>query len=359
MKTTALTSIHIEMGAKMVPFAGYKMPIQYKGVIEEHLNVRNKVGVFDVSHMGEFFIEGPYAMDLIQKLTTNDVSVLNDGQVQYTCMPNLSGGIVDDLLIYKFNQEKYMLVVNASNIQKDLDWIVKFNYKNVKIYNFSDKYSMLAIQGPMSSKALQPLTSFHLSSLKYYNFVVNEFCGFDDVIISATGYTGSGGYEIYFPNDCAKTIWKSILESGKKYGIQPVGLAARDTLRLEMGFCLYGNEINDNVSPIEADLSWITKFNNDFNFSNELKLQKENGVKRKRIGFEIQDRRIARKGYIILNKNDDEIGFVTSGTMSPSLQKSIGMGYVLSHYALIKSEIFIRIRNKNIKAKIVNLPFYK
>ena len=215
MKTTALTSIHIEMGAKMVPFAGYKMPIQYKGVIEEHLNVRNKVGVFDVSHMGEFFIEGPYAMDLIQKLTTNDVSVLNDGQVQYTCMPNFSGGIVDDLLIYKFNQEKYMLVVNASNIQKDLDWIVKFNYKNTKIYNFSDKYSMLAIQGPMSSKALQPLTSFHLSSLKYYNFVVNEFCGFDDVIISATGYTGSGGYEIYFPNDCAKTIWKSILESGK------------------------------------------------------------------------------------------------------------------------------------------------
>ena len=359
MKTTALTSIHIEMGAKMVPFAGYKMPIQYKGVIEEHLNVRNKVGVFDVSHMGEFFIEGPYAMDLIQKLTTNDVSVLNDGQVQYTCMPNLSGGIVDDLLIYKFNQEKYMLVVNASNIQKDLDWIVKFNYKNVKIYNFSDKYSMLAIQGPMSSKALQPLTSFHLSSLKYYNFVVNEFCGFDDVIISATGYTGSGGYEIYFPNDYAKTIWKSILESGKKYGIQPVGLAARDTLRLEMGFCLYGNEINDNVSPIEADLSWITKFNNDFNFSNELKLQKENGVKRKRIGFEIQDRRIARKGYIILNQNEDEIGFVTSGTMSPSLQKSIGMGYVLSDYALNKSEIFIRIRNKNIKAKIVNLPFYK
>tara|TARA_A100001035_G_scaffold202969_1_gene163150 strand:- start:169 stop:1248 length:1080 start_codon:yes stop_codon:yes gene_type:complete len=359
MKTTALTSIHIEMGAKMVPFAGYKMPIQYKGVIEEHLNVRNKVGVFDVSHMGEFFIEGPYAMDLIQKLTTNDVSVLNDGQVQYTCMPNLSGGIVDDLLIYKFNQEKYMLVVNASNIQKDLDWIVKFNYKNVKIYNFSDKYSMLAIQGPMSSKALQPLTSFHLSSLKYYNFVVNEFCGFDDVIISATGYTGSGGYEIYFPNDYAKTIWKSILESGKKYGIQPVGLAARDTLRLEMGFCLYGNEINDNVSPIEANLSWITKFNNDFNFSNELKLQKENGVKRKRIGFEIQDRRIARKGYIILNQNEDEIGFVTSGTMSPSLQKSIGMGYVLSDYALNKSEIFIRIRNKNIKAKIVNLPFYK
>tara|TARA_Y100000589_G_C27185493_1_gene642481 strand:- start:853 stop:1935 length:1083 start_codon:yes stop_codon:yes gene_type:complete len=359
MKTTALTDIHIEMGAKMVPFAGYKMPVHYKGVIAEHLNVRNKVGVFDVSHMGEFFVEGPYAMDLIQKLTTNDISVLNDGQVQYTCMPNLSGGIVDDLLIYKFNQEKYMLVVNASNIQKDLNWIIKFNFKNAKISNFSDKYSMLAIQGPMSSQALQPLTSFDLLSLKYYNFVVHKFCGFNNVIISATGYTGSGGYEIYFPNDYAKTIWKSILESGNKFGIQPIGLAARDTLRLEMGFCLYGNDINDDTSPIEAGLSWITKFNNSFNYSKELQLQKENGVQRKRVGFEILDRGIARNGYTILNENDEEIGFVTSGTMSPSLQKSIGMGYVNSEYAKSDTKLYIQIRNKKIKALVVKLPFYK
>ena len=333
MKTTALTDKHIDLGAKMAPLQVIKCQFNIKGVIVEHINVRNKVGVFDVSHMGEFFIEGSMLLDLIQRLTTNDVSVLNDGQVQYSCMPNLKVELLMIYLFIEFNQEKYMLVVNASNIQKDLNWIIKFNLKNAKISNFSDKYSMLAIQGPMSSQALQPLTSFDLSSLKYYTFVVHKFCGFNNVIISATGYTGAGGFEIYFPNDYAKTIWKSILESGDKFGIQPIGLAARDTLRLEMGFCLYGNDINDDTSPIEAGLSWITKFNNSFNYSKELQLQKENGVQCKRVGFEMLDRGIARNGYIILNEKNEEIGFVTSGTMSPSLQKSIGMGYVNSEYS--------------------------
>lgn len=359
MKTTALTQKHIDLGAKMVPFAGYNMPVQYQGVTVEHLNVRDKVGVFDVSHMGEFFVEGPHALDLIQRVSSNDVSALVDGQVQYSCMPNLEGGIVDDLLIYRFNAEKYMLVVNASNIEKDWNWISQFNTNKAIISNLSDDYSLLAVQGPMASQALQSLTSLDLSAMKYYTFALADFCGFKDVIISATGYTGAGGFEIYFPNNIAESIWESILESGKSYGIQPIGLAARDTLRLEMGFCLYGNDINDDTSPIEAGLSWITKFNNNFNYSKELQLQKENGVQRKRVGFEMLDRGIARNGYTILNEKDDEIGFVTSGTMSPSLQKSIGMGYVNSEYAKSDTKLYIQIRNKKLKAQVVKLPFYK
>lgn len=359
MKTTALTQKHIDLGAKMVPFAGYNMPVQYLGVTVEHLNVRDKVGVFDVSHMGEFFVEGPHALDLIQRVSSNDVSALVDGQVQYSCMPNLEGGIIDDLLIYRFNAEKYMLVVNASNIEKDWNWISQFNTNKATISNLSDDYSLLAVQGPMASQALESLTSLDLSAMKYYTFALADFYGFKDVIISATGYTGAGGFEIYFPNDIAETIWESILESGKSYGIQPIGLAARDTLRLEMGFCLYGNDINDDTSPIEAGLSWITKFNNNFNYSKELQLQKENGVQRKRVGFEMLDRGIARNGYTILNENDEEIGFVTSGTMSPSLQKSIGMGYVNSEYAKSDIKLYIQIRNKKLKAQVVKLPFYK
>jgi aminomethyltransferase len=359
MKTTALTQKHIDLGAKMVPFAGYNMPVQYQGVTVEHLNVRDKVGVFDVSHMGEFFVEGPHALDLIQRLSSNDVSALVDGQVQYSCMPNLEGGIVDDLLIYRFNTEKYMLVVNASNIEKDWNWISQFNINKAIISNLSDDYSLLAVQGPMASKALQSLTSLDLSAMRYYTFALADFCGFKDVIISATGYTGAGGFEIYFPNNIAESIWESILESGKSYGIQPIGLAARDTLRLEMGFCLYGNDINDDTSPIEAGLSWITKFSNSFNYSKELQLQKENGVQRKRVGFEMLDRGIARNGYTILSEKDEEIGFVTSGTMSPSLQKSIGMGYVNSEYDKSDTKLYIQIRNKKLKAQVVKLPFYK
>ena len=359
MKTTALTQKHIDLGAKMVPFAGYIMPVQYEGVTIEHLNVRDKVGVFDVSHMGEFFVEGPHALDLIQRVTSNDVSALVDGQVQYSCMPNLRGGIVDDLLVYRFNAEKYMLVVNASNIEKDWNWIQQFNINNVNISNQSDYYSLLAVQGPKASQALQSLTPINLSELKYYTFTISNFCGFKEVIISATGYTGAGGFEIYFPNDIAESIWESILESGKSHGIQPVGLAARDTLRLEMGFCLYGNDIDDETSPLEAGLAWITKFNKNFNYSEELQLQKENGIKRKRVGFEMLDRGIARNGYTILNENDEKIGFVTSGTMSPSLQKSIGMGYVNSEYAKRDTELYIQIRNKKIKAQVVKLPFFK
>ena len=359
MKNTALTEKHIELGAKMVPFAGYNMPVQYEGVTAEHLIVRSKVGVFDVSHMGEFFVEGPNALNLIQKITSNDVSTLVDGQVQYSCFPNLNGGIVDDLLVYRFNAEKYMLVVNASNIEKDWDWLSQFNTEDAKIYNHSDNYSLLAVQGPNASEALQSLTSVDLSAMKYYTFTTADFGGFDDIIISATGYTGSGGFEIYFPNKYAESIWNSIFKSGQPYGIQPIGLAARDTLRLEMGFCLYGNDIDDETSPLEAGLGWITKFTNGFNYSKELQIQKEEGLKRRRVGFEMQERGIARKGYAILDENDEHIGVVTSGTMSPSLKKSIGMGYVKTAKAKRDSEIFVQIRNKKLKAKVVKLPFYK
>ena len=359
MKHTALTDLHIKLGAKMVPFAGYYMPLQYDGLIKEHLTVRKGVGVFDVSHMGELFVEGPRALDLVQKVTSNDASKLNDGQVQYSCMPNLESGIVDDLLVYRFNAEKYMLVVNASNIEKDEAWIRSFNTFSANISNLSNQYSLLAVQGPKSIDGLQKLTNIDLSNMTYYTFEVGEFAGVKDVIISATGYTGSGGFEIYFKNEYAITIWDAIFESANDIGVKPIGLAARDTLRLEMGFCLYGNDIDETTSPIEAGLGWISKFNIPFNNSDELLLQKNKGVNKKRVGFELLEKGIPRNDYEIVDDNDNIIGRVTSGTMSPSLNKAIGMGYVHIDFAKLGSEFFVKIRHKNIKAKVVSLPFYK
>ncbi len=359
MKNTALTQIHLDLGAKMVPFAGYNMPIQYEGLKVEHLNVRSGVGVFDVSHMGEFFVEGTHAMNLIQKVTSNDVSVLVDGQVQYSCMPNLDGGIVDDLLVYRIHSEKYMLVVNASNIEKDWNWINQFNDKGVSLTNKSDDYSLLAVQGPKAIEALQPLTYIDLSDMKYYTFKSGQFCGIEDVIVSATGYTGAGGFEIYFLNEHAEKIWNSIFESGNKLNIMPIGLAARDTLRLEMGFCLYGNDIDDTTSPLEAGLGWITKFTNDFNNSSNLLKQKEDGLIRRRVGFVMQERGIPRKDYLIIDSEGNTIGEVSSGTMSPSLDIAIGMGYVKKEFSKVGTEVFIQIRNKQLKAEVVKLPFYK
>lgn len=359
MKNTALTHIHENLGAKMLPFAGYNMPITYEGVNAEHETVRNGVGVFDVSHMGEFFLSGPKALDLIQKVTTNDASVLTVGRAQYSCLPNSEGGIVDDLIVYKMGEEKYMLVVNASNIEKDWNWISKHNDLGVDMKNASDDYSLLAIQGPKAVEAMQALTSINLSEIKYYHFEVGNFAGFGDVIISATGYTGSGGFEIYCKNDQAEAIWNKVFEAGKSFGIKPIGLAARDTLRLEMGFCLYGNDINDTTSPLEAGLGWITKFNKDFVNSDDLKKQKEEGVSRKLVGFELVERGIPRHDYEIVDKDGNVIGIVTSGTMAPSLNKGIGLGYVTIEHSAVDSEIFIRIRNKDIAAKVVKLPFYK
>lgn len=359
MKNTALTHIHENLGAKMLPFAGYNMPITYEGVNAEHETVRNGVGVFDVSHMGEFFLSGPKALDLIQKVTSNDASTLTVGRAQYSCLPNAEGGIVDDLIVYKMAEEQYMLVVNASNIDKDWAWISKHNDLGVTMENKSDDYSLLAIQGPKAVEAMQALTDVNLSEIKYYHFEVAKFAGFDDVIISATGYTGSGGFEIYCKNEQAEAIWNKAFEAGKSFGIQPIGLAARDTLRLEMGFCLYGNDINDTTSPLEAGLGWITKFNKDFVNSDNLKKQKEEGVARKLVGFELIERGIPRHDYEIVDKDGGVIGIVTSGTMAPSLNKGIGLGYVTTEHSAVDSEIFIRIRNKDIAAKVVKLPFYK
>lgn len=359
MKNTALTHIHEQLGAKMLPFAGYNMPITYEGVNAEHESVRKSVGVFDVSHMGEFFLEGPNALALIQKVTSNDASVLTDGRAQYSCLPNNDGGIVDDLIVYKFNDEKYLLVVNASNIEKDWNWISSHNDLGVKMTNVSDDYSLLAIQGPKAAEAMQSLTSTNLSEIKYYHFEVGDFAGFDDVIISATGYTGSGGFEIYCKNDQAEAIWNKVFEAGKDWDIKPIGLAARDTLRLEMGFCLYGNDIDDTTSPLEAGLGWITKFTKDFTNSDNLKAQKEAGVSRKLVGFELIERGVPRQGYEIVDKHGNVIGNVTSGTQAPSLNKGIGLGYVTTEFAGVDSEIFIRIRKNDVKAKVVKLPFYK
>lgn len=342
----------------MVPFAGFNMPVQYTGVKDEHLAVRSSVGVFDVSHMGEFIIEGPKALDFIQKITSNDVSVLMDGQVQYSCFPNLDGGIVDDLLVYRFNSQKFMLVVNASNIDKDLKWITKFN-NGSKITDISNKMSLLAIQGPKAISAIKSLTDIDIASIPFYTYKEGIFCGFENVIISATGYTGSGGFEIYFPNEYAQEIWNKVFEAGKEFNIKPAGLAARDTLRLEMGYCLYGNDINDSISPLEAGLGWITKFTNSFNNSEYLKNQKENGLLKKRVGFELVERGIPRKDYQVFDADHNVIGFVTSGTMSPSLDKAIGMGYVNSAFAKVDTNIYIAIRNKKIKAKVCKLPFFK
>lgn len=359
MKNTALTHIHEALGAKMLPFAGYNMPITYEGVNAEHETVRTAVGVFDVSHMGEFFLSGPNALALIQKVTSNDAAVLTDGRVQYSCLPNNDGGIVDDLLVYKIKDEEYLLVVNASNIEKDWNWITSHNDLGVEMVNRSDEYSLLAIQGPKAVEALQSLTSVDLASIKYYHFTIGNFAGFEDVIISATGYTGAGGFEIYCKNDQAEAIWNKVFEAGAPFGIQPIGLAARDTLRLEMGFCLYGNDINDSTSPIEAGLGWITKFNKEFTNSANLKAQKEAGVSRKLVGFEMQEKAIPRHDYEIVDANGNNIGIVTSGTMAPSLNKGIGMGYVNTENSAVDSEIFIRIRKKDVPAKVVKMPFYK
>ena len=359
MKNTALTRVHEALGAKMVPFAGYNMPVQYEGVNAEHETVRNGVGVFDVSHMGEFLLTGPKALDLIQKVCSNDASVLTDGRAQYSCLPNEDGGIVDDLIIYRFNQEKYLLVVNASNIEKDWNWIVSKNDMGVDMRNLSDEYSLLAIQGPMAMEAMQQLTSVDLAAIKYYHFEVADFAGIEHVIISATGYTGSGGFEIYAKNSEIEQIWNKVFEAGEPYGIKPIGLAARDTLRLEMGFCLYGNDIDDTTSPLEAGLGWITKFNKDFTNSDSLKQQKEAGVGTKLVGFELTERGIPRHDYEIADKEGNIIGRVTSGTMSPSLNKGIGLGYVPAALAAEGSEIYIRIRKNDVPARVVKLPFYK
>jgi aminomethyltransferase len=359
MKNTALTEKHIALGAKMVPFAGYNMPVQYTGVNEEHETVRTGVGVFDVSHMGEFFLRGEKALDLIQKVTTNDASVLFDGKAQYSCMPNNEGGVVDDLLIYKISDTEYMLVVNASNIEKDWNWISKHNTFGVEMEDLSEEYSLLAIQGPKTVEALQSLTDVDLAGMKYYTFTKGMFAGCDDVILSATGYTGAGGFEIYCKNKDANKIWDAVFTAGEPQGIKPIGLAARDTLRLEMGFCLYGNDIDDTTSPIEAGLGWITKFTKDFVNADQIKGHKENGVSKKLVAFEMIDRGIPRHDYEITDGSGNVIGRVTSGTQSPSLKKAIGLGYVNLPFNKVDSEISILVRNKELKAKVVKLPFYK
>lgn len=359
MKNTALTKTHEALGAKLVPFAGFNMPVQYEGVTIEHETVRKGVGVFDVSHMGEFLIEGEHALALIQKVTSNDASKLTVGKAQYSCLPNDDGGIIDDLIVYRVKENTYLLVVNASNIEKDWDWIRSKNTMGATMKDLSDAYSLLAIQGPKAIEAMQPLTSHDLSAINFYNFIVGDFAGIEHVIISATGYTGSGGFEIYCKNSEVQTIWDAIFEAGKAFGIKPIGLAARDTLRLEMGYCLYGNDINDTTSPIEAGLGWITKFTKEFTNSEALKKQKEQGVDRKLVGFELNERGIPRHDYDIVDGNGNKIGIVTSGTMSPSLGKGIGLGYVPSIFSEVGSKIYIQIRKNAIPATVVKLPFYK
>ncbi|WP_149276354.1 glycine cleavage system aminomethyltransferase GcvT [Pareuzebyella sediminis] len=360
MKNTALSQTHESLGAKMVSFAGFNMPVSYEGVNIEHDTVRKGVGVFDVSHMGEFLIEGPHALALIQKVTSNDASVLSVGRAQYSCLPNETGGIVDDLIVYRIKDETYLLVVNASNIDKDWNHIAKYNEKiGAVMRNLSDDYSLLAIQGPKAIEAMQPLTSVDLTGIKFYNFVVADFAGIDYVIISATGYTGSGGFEIYCKNSEVQQVWDRVFEAGKAFDIKPIGLAARDTLRLEMGYCLYGNDIDDSTSPLEAGLGWITKFSKDFVNSEALAREKEKGVSRKLIAFELNERGIPRKGYDIVDDQGNEIGKVTSGTMSPSLGTGIGLGYVPTEFSNIETVIHVRIRKNLIPATVVKLPFYK
>lgn len=359
MKHIPLRHIHEGLGAKMVDFAGFYMPVQYEGVNIEHETVRNGVGVFDVSHMGEFLLTGENALALIQKVCSNDASVIEVGKAQYSCLTNENGGIVDDLIIYRIKENQYLLVVNASNIDKDWEWISKHNDMGVEMKNLSDEYSLLAIQGPKSAEAMQSLTSVNLAEIPYYSFKVGDFAGIEDVIISATGYTGSGGFELYCKNEEVEQIWNKVFEAGAPFGIKPIGLAARDTLRLEMGFCLYGNDINDTTSPLEAGLGWITKFTKNFTASDILKKQKEEGVKRKLVGFELLERGVPRHDYEIVDKDGNVIGVVTSGTMAPSLGKGIGMGYVTTEHSKIDSEIYIRIRKNDIPAKVVKMPFYK
>lgn len=356
LKKIALNDVHEKLGGKMVPFAGYNMPVRYTSDIEEHMAVRNGVGMFDVSHMGEFLVEGPNALALIQKVTSNDASKLAIGKAQYSCLPNDDGGIVDDLLVYQMREEQYLLVVNASNIEKDWNWISSKNDVGAEMKNISDDFSLFAVQGPRATEALQKLTSVNLSEIKFYNFVVGEFAGADHVIISATGYTGAGGFEIYMHNHHAKTIWNKIMEAGAEFDIKPIGLGARDTLRMEMGYCLYGNDIDDTTSPLEAGLGWITKFTKDFNNSEALKKQKEEGVKNKLIGFKMIDRGIPRHDYEIQDADGNTIGRVTSGTQSPVLSQGIGMGYVAKEMAAPGTEIYIAVRNRKLKAEVSKLP---
>jgi len=359
MKQIALNDTHIALGAKMVPFAGYNMPVQYEGVTLEHDTVRKALGVFDVSHMGEFLAIGEGALDLLQLVCSNDISKIKVGQAQYNCLPNENGGIVDDLIVYRIRDNEYLLVVNASNIEKDWEWIKKHNTFNVDLKNISDDYSLLAIQGPKAVEAMQSLTGTDLSAIKFYHFEVAPFAGIDHVIISATGYTGSGGFEIYCKNAEAQQLWDKVMEAGASAGIKPIGLAARDTLRLEMGYCLYGNDIDETTSPIEANLGWITKFTKDFVNSDQLKKQKEKGTDRKLVGFELDDRGIPRQGYDIVDAEGNSIGIVTSGTQAPTVGKGIGMGYVPSALSAPGSKIFIQVRKNALPATVVKLPFYK
>ena len=365
MKNTAFTKFHQEAGAKMVPFAGYNMPVEYSGITEEHITVRNGIGVFDVSHMGEFWVSGPSAMKFLQYITSNDLSALFDGKIQYSCFPNGRGGIVDDLLVYRCNTEKFLLVVNAANIEKDWNWCVKnaelFGLKQGKeLINASAELAQLAVQGPLALKAMQKLTETSVEDMEYYTFKVLNFAGLNDVIFSTTGYTGAGGCEIYVKNEDGPKLWKAVFEAGREFNIKPIGLGARDTLRLEMGFCLYGNDINDQTSPIEAGLGWITKFTSEKDFIDKALLlkQKEEGVQKKLKGFVMIERGIPRQHYEVVNKKGEPIGEVTSGTMSPMMKQGIGMAYLEKGYWETGTEIFIRIRNKDLKAKIVDLPIY-
>lgn len=357
MKNVALNDTHIALGAKMVPFAGFNMPVQYSGINIEHETVRKAVGVFDVSHMGEFILKGEGALDLIQRVTSNDASKLFDGKIQYSCLPNENGGIVDDLLVYRIDEKTYMLVVNASNIDKDWDWISKYNTGGVEMINISDRTSLLAVQGPKAAEALQSLTEVDLSSMEYYTFKKGVFAGVENVLISATGYTGAGGFELYFDKEHSEHIWNAVFKAGADFGIKPIGLAARDTLRLEMGFCLYGNDIDDTTSPLEAGLGWITKFSKSFVNSENLAAQKESGVTRKLIGFEMIERGIPRHDYEVFDASGNIIGKVTSGTQSPTLQKAIGLAYVKTEFSKEGSEIFIGIRENKVKAQVVKFPF--
>ena len=360
MKNIALHEIHVNLGAKMVPFAGFNMPVQYEGVTAEHLTVRNGVGVFDVSHMGEFLVTGENALALIQKVTSNDASKLAIGDAQYSCFPNENGGIVDDLICYRIKENQYLLVVNASNIEKDWNWISKYNEEfGAELRDLSDDYSLLAIQGPKAVEAMQSLSSLDLADIPFYKFKVGDFAGIEHVIISATGYTGSGGFEIYCKNNEVEQVWNKVFEAGEEFGIKPIGLAARDTLRTEMGYCLYGNDIDDTTSPIEAGLGWITKFTKEFVNHEALAKQKAEKPSRKLVAFELNERGIPRQGYDIVNAEGNKIGNVTSGTMSPSLSKGIGLGYVPLDSSKLGTEIFIHVRKKAIPATIVKLPFYK
>lgn len=359
VRKIALNDLHEKLGGKMVPFAGFNMPVRYSSDKEEHICVREGVGVFDVSHMGEFILEGSNALDLIQRVTSNDASKLINGQAQYSCLPNKQGGIVDDLIIYKMSDEKYFLVVNASNIDKDWNWISSFNTKGVTMTNVSDEYSLFAVQGPKAIDVLQKITPVQLADIKYYHFTQDQIGGIDDVIISATGYTGAGGFELYVKNQEAETIWKKIFEAGEEFDIKPIGLGARDTLRLEMGFCLYGNDIDDSTSPLEAGLGWITKFTKEFTNSENLKKQKEEGIKKKLVGFVMSDKGIPRSGYEIADSNGNVIGNVTSGTMSPLMNIGIGLGYVSLENNKPDTELFIQVRNKSLKAIVTKLPLYK